>query len=84
MKKLQNAKIAAGDKCKTKTLQLVKVQHEIEQYRQTVPHEKKCNMKRLLYIIVPQRSIKKVQHEKKDNMIKMKIVPVKQGKSTQE
>ena len=32
-------------------------------------------MKRLLYKIVPQRSIKKVQHEKKDNMKKMKNSP---------
>ena len=81
---MQHAKIAVGYKYKTKILQRVKVQHEIEQYRKTVPHEKTCNMKRLLYKIVPQRSIKKVQHEKKDNMKKMKIVPVKQGKSAQE
>ena len=31
-KKLQNAKSAKEEECKTKTLQWVKVQHEIEQY----------------------------------------------------
>ena len=72
---MQHAKITARDKCKMKILQRVKVQHEIEQYRKTVPQEKTCNMKRLLYKIVPQRSIKKVQHEKKDNMKKMKNTP---------
>ena len=72
---MQHAKITARYKCKTKILQRVKVQHEIEQYRKTVPQEKTCNMKRLLYKIVPQRSIKKVQHEKKDNMKKMKNSP---------
>ena len=55
-KKLQHAKSATGIECKTKTLQPVKVQHEIEQCIKRVQHEKKCNMKRLLY--------KKVQHKK--------------------
>ena len=52
--KLQHAKSATREECKTKTLQRVKEQHEIEQYIKRVQHEKKCNMKRLLH--------KKVQH----------------------
>ena len=44
--KVQNAKSAKGEECKTKTLQRVKVQHEIVQYINRVQHEKKSNMKR--------------------------------------
>ena len=63
-KKLQHAKSATGEECKTKTLQRVKVQHEIVQYI-------KCNMKRLMHKKVPHRNgavwkkcnMKTVQHE---------------------
>ena len=61
-----------------KTLQRVKVQHEIVQYIKRVQHEKKCNMKRLLHkncnveMVQYEESaaqkechMKKVQHEKK-------------------
>ena len=44
--KVQNAKSAKGEEYKTKTLQRVKVQHEIVQYINRVQHEKKSNMKR--------------------------------------
>ena len=51
---LHYAKGATGEEYKTKTLQRVKVQHEIVQYIKRVQHVKKFNMKRLQY--------KKVQH----------------------
>ena len=38
-KKMQHAKSVTGEECKTKTLQRVKVQHEIEQYLKGVQHE---------------------------------------------
>ena len=63
-----------------KTLQRVKVQHEIVQYIKRVQHEKKCNMKRLLHkncnveMVQYEESaaqkechMKKVQHEKNTN-----------------
>ena len=37
--KLQHAKSATGEECKTKTLQRLKVQHEIVQYIKRVQHE---------------------------------------------
>ena len=58
--KIQHTKSARGEESKTKTLQRVKVQHEIVRYIKRVQHKKvqlemvqyeKCNMKR-------------VQHEK--------------------
>ena len=58
---LQHAKSATGEECKTKRLQLVKVQHEIDQFIKRVQHEKKCNMKTLLHSKV-QYSM--VQYEK--------------------
>ena len=54
-RKLQDAKSALREECKTKTLQRVKVLHEIVQYIKRVQQEKKYNMKRLLN--------KKVQQE---------------------
>ena len=63
MKRLQHAKSARREECKAKTLQRVKVQHEMVQYIKRVLHEKKCNMKRRLH--------KKVQYE---DYTKMKIV----------
>ena len=51
---MQHAKITTGEECKTKTLERVKVQHEIEQFIKRMQLEKKCNMKTLIY--------KKVQH----------------------
>ena len=42
-RKLQHAKSATGEECKMKTLQYVKVQHEIVQHIKRV-----CYMKRLL------------------------------------
>ena len=53
-KKLQHAKSATGAECKTKTLQRVKVKHEIEQYIKECNTKIKYSMKRLLH--------KKVQH----------------------
>ena len=58
--KLQHAKSATGEECKTKTWQLVKVQHEIEQYikkecnrKKSVAwkdyYTKKCNMEMVQY-----------------------------------
>ena len=52
--KVQNAKGAKGEECKTKTLQRVKVQHEIVQYINRVQHEKKVKHEKILH--------KKVQH----------------------
>ena len=37
--KLQHAKTATGEECKTKTLQRVKMQHEIYQFIKRVQHE---------------------------------------------
>ena len=76
MNKVQQEKIAkceesaTGEECKMKTLQRVKVQHEIVQYIKRVQHEKQCNMKRLPY--------KKVHHgnravRKKCNLKKCKL-----------
>ena len=48
-KKLQHAKSLTREECKTKTLQLVKVHHEIVQYIKIVQGEKKCNMERYLH-----------------------------------
>ena len=58
---LHHAKSATGEECKMKTLQRVKVQHEIVQYIKRVQQEKdyytkKCNMEMVQY--------KKGQHEK--------------------
>ena len=63
--KVQHEPRATGKNCnmqrvqqeehaKTKTMQPVKVQHETDQYIETVQHEEKCNIKILLH--------KKVQH----------------------
>ena len=72
---MQHAQSATGEESKTKTLQRVKVQHQIVQYIKRVQHEnittqkvehangaiwKKCNMKR-------------VQYRKKCNMKKYKF-----------
>ena len=63
---MQDAKSATGAECKTKTLQRVKVKHEIEQYIKRVQHEDKVHEK-----ITTQKSatcnwcnMKTVQHEK--------------------
>ena len=74
-----------------KSLHRVKVQHQIVQYIKGVQHEKKCNMKILLYKhcnmqMVPyeksptwkERNMEKVQHEK------IQIGTMKYGKSAQE
>ena len=55
--KLQNVKSGTGEECKTKTLQHVKMQHEIVQYIKRVQHEKKFSIEMLQY--------EKVQHEEK-------------------
>ena len=47
--KVQNAKGAKGEECKTKTLQRVKVQHEIVQYINRVQHEKKKQHEKILH-----------------------------------
>ena len=57
MKKLQHAKSARGEKCKTKTLQRVKVQHEIvpsiKRMKKSATckdfYIKKCNMQMMEY-----------------------------------
>ena len=55
--KLRNGKSATGEECKTKTLQHVKMQQEIVQYKKRVQNEKKFNIEMLQY--------EKVQHEEK-------------------
>ena len=50
---LKHVKSATGEECKTKTMQSVKVQHEILQYIKSVQHEKKCIAKSLLHKKVP-------------------------------
>ena len=78
---MQHAKSATGAECKTKTLQRVKVKHEIEQYlkrvqhEDTVQHEKITTQKSTTYNWC---NMKKVQHEK------IWISTVKYGKSAQE
>ena len=46
---MQNAKSAKGEECKTKTLQRVKVQHEIVQYINRVQHGKKVQHEKILH-----------------------------------
>ena len=53
---MQHAKSATGAECKTKTLQRVKVKHEIEQYLKRVKHEDKIQDEKI--------TTQKVQHEK--------------------
>ena len=48
-KKVQYAKSATGEECKSKTLHRVKVKHEIVQYIKRVQHEKKCKIKIVQY-----------------------------------
>ena len=65
-------KNATGKECKTKTLQRVRVQHEMVQYIKRVQHEKKCNMKSLLQkklqyrndVVCKKCGKKRVQHKK--------------------
>ena len=72
MNKVELEKIATGEECKTKTLQQVKMQHEIVQYIKRVQHEKKCSMKRSQHkkvqhgnvAVWKKCNIKRVEHEK--------------------
>ena len=52
--KLLYGEFGTEEESKMRTLQHVKVRHDIEQYLKRVPHEEKCNMKRLRH--------KNVQH----------------------
>ena len=58
--KVQNAKGAKGEECKTKTLQRVKVQHEIVQYINRVQHEKKKQHEKILHKNMQRGNVKKV------------------------
>ena len=62
---LQHAQTATREEWKMKSLHGVKVQHQIVQYIKGVQHEKKCNMKILLY---KHCNMQMVPYEKKSNM----------------
>ena len=61
VKKLQRAKSATREKCKTKILRHVKVQYKILQYVNGVQHEKITTQKS---VTMKWFSMKKVQYEK--------------------
>ena len=88
---VKNTGKETGEEYKTKTLQRVKVQHEIVQYIKRFQHEKKCNMKRLQHKKVPHgngvvwKKCNKKRVKKEQSAIwKKKIATVKYKKSAQE